>query len=43
MITVNGANSHNLKDVTASFPLKRLTVLTGFRESGKYDLTYRRR
>lgn len=38
MITVNGANSHNLKDVTASFPLKRLTVLTGVSGSGKSTL-----
>ena len=38
MITVQGANSHNLKDVTASFPLKRLTVLTGVSGSGKSTL-----
>lgn len=38
MITVQGANSHNLKDVTASFPLKRLTVLTGVSGSRQVDL-----
>jgi excinuclease ABC subunit A len=37
-ITVEGATHHNLKDVTARFPLGRLTAVTGVSGSGKSSL-----
>jgi excinuclease ABC subunit A len=37
-ITVEGASSHNLEDVTARFPLGVMTVITGVSGSGKSTL-----
>ncbi len=37
-ITVEGATEHNLEDVTARFPLGRLTAVTGVSGSGKSAL-----
>jgi len=37
-LTVSGATEHNLKDVTARFPLGRLTSVTGVSGSGKSSL-----
>ncbi|MBI4948232.1 excinuclease ABC subunit UvrA [Candidatus Berkelbacteria bacterium] len=37
-IVVNGASENNLKSITASFPLSRLTVVTGVSGSGKSTL-----
>lgn len=37
-ITVEGARSHNLRDVTAHFPLNVMTVITGVSGSGKSTL-----
>ena len=37
-ITVEGAKSHNLRDVTARFPLGVMTVVTGVSGSGKSTL-----
>ena len=37
-VTVEGATHHNLKDVTARFPLGRLTAVTGVSGSGKSSL-----
>ncbi len=37
-IKVEGAMEHNLKDVTAEFPLRTLTVVTGVSGSGKSSL-----
>jgi excinuclease ABC subunit A len=37
-VTVEGATHHNLKDVTARFPLGRLSVVTGVSGSGKSSL-----
>ncbi|MFF3324034.1 ATP-binding cassette domain-containing protein [Streptomyces sp. NPDC002889] len=37
-LTVAGANSHNLKDVTVGFPTGVLTVVTGVAGSGKSSL-----
>ena len=37
-ITVEGASHHNLKDVTARFPVGRLTAVTGVSGSGKSSL-----
>jgi excinuclease ABC subunit A len=37
-ITIEGARSHNLRDVTANFPLNVMTVVTGVSGSGKSTL-----
>ncbi len=37
-LTVQGAKAHNLKDVTARFPVGRLTAVTGVSGSGKSSL-----
>jgi excinuclease ABC subunit A len=37
-LTVHGASLHNLRDVTAGFPLSRLVVVTGVSGSGKSTL-----
>jgi excinuclease ABC subunit A len=37
-ITIEGANSHNLKNLTAQFPLNVMTVVTGVSGSGKSTL-----
>jgi len=37
-LTVQGADLHNLKDVTATIPLRRLVVVTGVSGSGKSTL-----
>ena len=37
-LTVEGAGEHNLKDVTARFPVGRLTAVTGVSGSGKSSL-----
>ena len=39
-LTVNGAKAHNLKNVTAKFPVGALTVVTGVSGSGKSSLVY---
>ena len=38
LITLIGAREHNLKDITVSFPLGKLTVITGVSGSGKSSL-----
>jgi excinuclease ABC subunit A len=37
-ITIEGATQHNLRDVTARFPLARMTAVTGVSGSGKSSL-----
>lgn len=39
-LTITGCTANNLKDVTAAFPLGRLTVLTGISGSGKSTLMH---
>jgi len=39
MLGIKGASEHNLKDVTARFPLARLSCITGVSGSGKSTLT----
>ncbi len=38
ILTISGASEHNLKNVTASFPLNKLVVVTGVSGSGKSTL-----
>jgi excinuclease ABC subunit A len=37
-LTIRGASGHNLKDITAGFPLNALTVVSGVSGSGKSSL-----
>ncbi len=39
-IRIRGARTHNLKDVSASIPVGRLTVITGVSGSGKSSLAF---
>ncbi len=39
-ISVHGARTHNLKNITVSLPRDRLTVVTGLSGSGKSSLAY---
>ena len=39
-LTVRGASAHNLRNVTAKFPVGALTVVTGVSGSGKSSLVY---
>ena len=39
-LTISGCTANNLKNITASFPLGRLTVLTGISGSGKSSLMH---
>src|SRR5437588_7786125 len=40
MIEVRGARVHNLKNISVSFPINKLTVITGVSGSGKSSLAF---
>ena len=39
-ITVKGARTHNLKDITVTIPRNKMTVITGLSGSGKSSLAF---
>jgi excinuclease ABC subunit A len=39
-IVVRGARVHNLKNISVSFPLHKMTVITGVSGSGKSSLAF---
>ena len=40
MITIRGARTHNLKDISLQIPRNQMTVITGLSGSGKSSLAF---